>query len=975
MANNTRNIFVRLALKDLLSSQMKAVNNSLYNTQKSVQGLTASMGGLAGSFAGFYAAFSQFQSGLQYVEDFKVSVASLAGFMVTFSRKTAEGDVAGAFRDAVGYAEQLIPALEIMDARTVATGRELKLMTETMLMYGTVLDINNKKQVDGFVSMTNALKLLTKGQNQEIQMRQEVHALMMGQMRMTDRLPKLLQAVHAQQNKNGLSLQDQLDQWREQGTLIENVGKMLEGFNIIVPMIQKTWASVGTTMKTIYQVILRDGMLPVYEDLMNIAIQFNALLRDEETGYTDLANAIKINIQTAWEDVKVIIGSVSLTAQTLYEVFDILLEPIKLLGKGMYAFAKQAQLVAMVFTTWINLKVAKFFYTLATSISFTGTTLDRVTRRFGKFNAVLIYTRHTIRSLWRFLMGPAGLIVTIGFLATEFATWASFSKLAADNTWDFSSSVEDLTEKFRSMNDALLNAEVTKYGQKIRETEEKILSFRDSLNTMRGDKVIDPVAESMGIDPRHQFDDTALKESITLMEGRIAEEEARLEKLKEIRQAAIDAVDDPNRRGGMPELLRQRADEIGAVSKWKDELEKLRMQFAGTGTERIKLEYDKRLADLDVHHQERLQSVVTANKGLWEVQVEKGRVEDEYQKARNILILSRDKALADEREKIANKSYQEKIKYYKEEAQKFLTTFQPSGKAAGADIMPTEGLSESIEEVSQAFQTAGLLNEKMRDKRIADAKKVYDTLIKYGANEVAAFKWLTEEKEQINAEFTGEIVDKNKEAAEEIKSAFQGWASGFASDLSDIVWSADFSFEKIAESFGKMLTTMIIQYKVVKPIFEGLFGAEGSGGGVLGGLWNSFAGWLTAAKGAVLPYNPAGISAYSNSVVSTPTIVPFASGGALFGEAGPEAIMPLTETASGELAVNAVGASGSNVNVIINTPAGLQASYAEQDNNNGGVDLEVWFDKVGAEKIGRHGTSMNTAVMGVTGANKPLKRR
>ena len=45
--------------------------------------------------------------------------------------------------------------------------------------------------------------------------------------------------------------------------------------------------------------------------------------------------------------------------------------------------------------------------------------------------------------------------------------------------------------------------------------------------------------------------------------------------------------------------------------------------------------------------------------------------------------------------------------------------------------------------------------------------------------------------------------------------------------------------------------------------------------------------------------------AFTNSIATGPTLAPMA----LFGEAGPEAIMPLTRTSSGALGVRAVGGS------------------------------------------------------------------
>lgn len=78
----------------------------------------------------------------------------------------------------------------------------------------------------------------------------------------------------------------------------------------------------------------------------------------------------------------------------------------------------------------------------------------------------------------------------------------------------------------------------------------------------------------------------------------------------------------------------------------------------------------------------------------------------------------------------------------------------------------------------------------------------------------------------------------------------------------------------------------------------------------LGGAFSWLGGLLTPnANGGV--YSSAGLSAHSGTVVSQPTIFPFAKGAGLMGEAGPEAILPLKRGSDGKLGVSAGdGASG-----------------------------------------------------------------
>jgi phage-related minor tail protein len=86
-------------------------------------------------------------------------------------------------------------------------------------------------------------------------------------------------------------------------------------------------------------------------------------------------------------------------------------------------------------------------------------------------------------------------------------------------------------------------------------------------------------------------------------------------------------------------------------------------------------------------------------------------------------------------------------------------------------------------------------------------------------------------------------------------------------------------------------------------LFGGLFGTSTGGGAN-----------LAAAMGAIKPFA-------SGGVIGTPTYFPLSTGGlGLAGEAGPEAILPLTRGADGSLGVASAGGAGGNVTIQIATP-------------------------------------------------------
>ncbi|EGT4316079.1 phage tail tape measure protein [Cronobacter malonaticus] len=132
-------------------------------------------------------------------------------------------------------------------------------------------------------------------------------------------------------------------------------------------------------------------------------------------------------------------------------------------------------------------------------------------------------------------------------------------------------------------------------------------------------------------------------------------------------------------------------------------------------------------------------------------------------------------------------------------------------------------------------------------------------------------------------------------------------------------------------------------------------GSSGSGlfgsllGGIAGGVAGSASGGASAgtaiqnygasfqfnAKGGV--YSSADLSSYSGSVVDTPTFFAFAKGAGVMGEAGPEAIMPLTRDATGRLGVKALGSGtqgGAGVSVSIGTINFTGGTGGAQGNTN-----------------------------------------
>jgi hypothetical protein len=251
------------------------------------QGLSAAVGGIKNAFV----------FGFKSIEEFNVGIAASAAYITTFSERAKKGDLSGAYKDAAKYAKYLAETLEMVDSKTIASGKDLQIMSETFLQHSVLLDANNQKQVEGFTNIATALALVTAGQNKDIQLRQEINALMLGQERATDRLPKLLSAIDPK-------LQEHLKLWREQGTVIENVGGLLKSFGSETGDLDDLWATIGSTMETISKRVLRGGLEPAFNDLIGLAKELNNSLMDSEGHLTPLAESIQRDISGAYQDAK-----------------------------------------------------------------------------------------------------------------------------------------------------------------------------------------------------------------------------------------------------------------------------------------------------------------------------------------------------------------------------------------------------------------------------------------------------------------------------------------------------------------------------------------------------------------------------------------------------------------------------------------------------------------------------------------------
>lgn len=158
-----------------------------------------------------------------------------------------------------------------------------------------------------------------------------------------------------------------------------------------------------------------------------------------------------------------------------------------------------------------------------------------------------------------------------------------------------------------------------------------------------------------------------------------------------------------------------------------------------------------------------------------------------------------------------------------------------------------------------------------------------------------------------------EYVDSAANVSGMSQQLFTNAFSGMEDALVSFVVHGKASFRDFATSIISDLARIAARQALVglgSSIFGSLFSA-GASAATSASAGQSFAvpSFRPNAKGGV--YDSPSLSSYSNGIYNSPQFFAFAKGAGVFGEAGPEAIMPLARGSNGSLGVRAIGASSS----------------------------------------------------------------
>lgn len=270
---------------------------------------------------------SAFRPAFTAIESFRESIVQMAA-TITSLQMPEGNEIAEAYIRAKSYAEGLLHALQKIDENSIATMNDLKVMTDQFVKHGVLLDYMSDSAVEAYKNIANAIAVIAQAYPaRATQVAQEARALMQGSTDIRGALSSMLDKMM------GGRLKENLELWRQQGTVIENIGKHLKGFAAASDDVSTLWSSISATMQNIRDRILRGGFTDSYNVMMKALMKINEFLKEHE-------KTLIGGIKTAWE-------LTVMTAKGVWVFIEPLVPALKLAGEAALDIVKLFTVLAL----------------------------------------------------------------------------------------------------------------------------------------------------------------------------------------------------------------------------------------------------------------------------------------------------------------------------------------------------------------------------------------------------------------------------------------------------------------------------------------------------------------------------------------------------------------------------------------------------------------------------------------------------
>jgi hypothetical protein len=304
-----------------LTAAQSAQASSGHGVNSSAVSGISSFAGLAGAFSVGALAARALQealslvktglvAGIKAVDDMQVSVIQIAA---QIAQLQGPKDAAKHYMEAKVYAEALALKMQEIDRNSFATNAQLMSMTAAFINHGVLLDINNKKQVESFTALSNSIAMYTRGQAQNMQMTQEVNALMEGRLAPGDKLARQMNEAIIMQTKGVSNLEKELELGKKNGDTLERFTPYLQGVIAASADINGTWGAMTSSLETTFSVIANASLGGPVKEVSKLVLG----LMDDVIKYKDV---IATGVAKAWFSVKITLETFRVPLELIWDL-------------------------------------------------------------------------------------------------------------------------------------------------------------------------------------------------------------------------------------------------------------------------------------------------------------------------------------------------------------------------------------------------------------------------------------------------------------------------------------------------------------------------------------------------------------------------------------------------------------------------------------------------------------------------------
>lgn len=316
------------AMNSTFQSSSRDISAALMTLNTGISGLpyalTRATSGFAllgvGAAIAIYGVSKALEAGIKTVDDYQIGIISIAAALTNMT-KPGQGSMDQIFARNKAEAEQMYRAITLEAAKHFATANEMMTVYNKLVQGGYATRV---KEVEALGTLTDIIKVKTKGQDVERQLNTEIMAMMQGQARAGSLLAQELQ------QRLGPGWAELVQQHLRAGDLLTWIISLYPGFVAANREITDTLNSQWATTESIVALIGIGGLGGAYKDITNSVRTINDYLREHEQD-------IAVGIARSWATVKYTIDSIGgaiKTIQTMNSKIPIIDNFLSLSSKG-----------------------------------------------------------------------------------------------------------------------------------------------------------------------------------------------------------------------------------------------------------------------------------------------------------------------------------------------------------------------------------------------------------------------------------------------------------------------------------------------------------------------------------------------------------------------------------------------------------------------------------------------------------------